>query len=165
MVGLGVCGASGDERPLEYQVKAAFLLNFARFVEWPPGTFANDDAPISICVLGEDPFGQVLDSTLHGEFVDAHRFAVRRFLHIPPAGYCHVVFVGSGEKDVAGILAGLGRGVLTVGEGDQFLRASGMIALVIDNRRVRFDVNQAAADRAGVKLSAKLLSVARSVER
>jgi hypothetical protein len=76
-----------------------------------------------------------------------------------------VVFVGEPDKDISKTLSGLGRGVLTVGEGDRFLRDGGMVALVVDNRRVRFDINQTAATGAGLGLSARLLNVARAVEK
>lgn len=150
---------------LEYRVKAAFLLNFTKFVEWPPRAFASDRSPISVCILGEDPFGRTLDQTMEGESVDARRLIVQRLQNAPSPGSCQVLFVGRGAKDVPSVLAGVGPGVLTVGEGDEFLHDSGIIAFVIDNRRVTFDINQAAAEKSGMKMSAKLLNVARTVER
>ncbi len=157
-------GQTADET-VEYQVKAAFLLNFAKFVEWPAGAFPTADSPIAICVLGKDPFGRALDEVVQGETVNARRLVVQRINQAPAPRMCNVLFVGGGEKDVPKLLDSLGRQVLTVGEGDKFLRDGGMIALVIDNRRVRFDVNQMAAVNAGLTLSSRLLSVARSVEK
>lgn len=164
LFGLLVVSALGAKTAsLEYQVKAAFLLNFAKFVEWPPDSFTSDDAPIAICVLGEDPFGGELERVVEGEKVDAHKLVVRKVHRPLPAKTCQVVFVPKSEKDFAP--AEFERGVLTVGESDDFLRRGGMIAFVIDDRKVRFDISTGAADKAGVKLSSKLLRVARTVEK
>jgi hypothetical protein len=157
--------SQASESPVEYQVKAAFLLNFTKFIDWPPASFANPDSPITICILGKDPFGPVLDEIVQGETVNARKVTVQRIGQ--PAGpqTCHIVFVGEPDKDISKTLSDLGRGVLTVGEGDRFLRDGGMVALVVDNRRVRFDINQRAATGAGLGLSARLLNVARAVEK
>ena len=159
------CTLHAAGEPLEYQVKAAFLLNFTKFVEWPPSAFGAADSPIAICILGNDPFGNSLDQIVAEEVVDGRRVGVRRIKRTPAPKSCQALFVGMPEKEVLSILSGLGPGVLTVGEGESFVRDGGMIAFVIENRRVRFDINQTAAERAGLKLSSKLLSVARSVEK
>jgi hypothetical protein len=164
---ISACAAysqSGDS-PVEYQVKAAFLLNFTKFIDWPSGAFANPDSPITICILGKDPFGPVLDEIVRGETVNARKVTVQRISQPGAPQTCHVVFVGEPDKDISKTLNGLGRGVLTVGEGERFLRDGGMVALVIDNHRVRFDINQTAATGAGLGLSARLLTVARAVEK
>jgi hypothetical protein len=153
-----------DEPPLEYRVKAVFLLNFTKFVEWPEGTFGAPDAPLSICILGEDPFGRALDSVIEGETINNRRIVVRRIQRLPLPS-CQVLFMGRDEKDISHTLAAVRTGVLTVGEGDRFLREGGMIAFVLDNRRVRFDINQAAAASSGLQISSKLLNVARTVEK
>lgn len=158
------------DSPVEYQVKAAFLLNFTKFIDWPEAAFASNDSPITICILGKDPFGPVLDEIVQGETVNARKVTVQRISQAPinqPAGphTCHVVFVGEPDRSISKTLSGMGRGVLTVGEGDRFLRDGGMVALVVENRRVRFDINQAAATGAGLGLSARLLNVARTVEK
>jgi len=150
---------------LEYQVKAAFLLNFAKFVEWPSSAFTDSDSPIAICILGKDPFGRAIDDLVQGEAADGRKLIVRRTSQLPAPQACQVAFVEGSTKDVAKIVNGLGRGVLTVGEGGSFLREGGIIAFVIENRRVRFDINQTAAESAALKLSSKLLSVARSIEK
>jgi len=153
------------EAVLEYEVKAAFLLNFTKFTEWPAGAFANPDSPLTICILGQDPYGRALDDVVQGEQVNGHKLAVRRISENPEPQACQVVFIGNGEKEIRRILGGLGRGVLTAGEGRDFIRDGGIIAFVLENRRVRFDINQSAAEAAGLKLSSQLLSVARSVEK
>jgi hypothetical protein len=158
--GLGQTASPADAPSLEYKVKAAFLLNFTKFIEWPASQDTDAGAPFTICVLGENPFGPVLDQIIEGETVNGHKLAVRR---IGPSEVksCKVVYVARNEKNLPKIIEPV---VLTVGEGDEFLRDGGVISFVIDNRRVRFDVNRAAAARAGLTLSSKLLNVARSVD-
>jgi len=153
------------DEPLEYQVRAAFLLNFTKFVEWPASAFAQPDAPVTICVLGDDPFGQTLDEIVAGEVVSDRKVVAERIRRAPAPRSCQVLFAGKSEKAIARVLSGLGPGVLTVGEAESFLRDGGMIAFVIENRRVRFLINQTAAENAGLKLSSKLLSVAKAVEK
>jgi hypothetical protein len=161
----GFVALSQAQAPLEYQVKAAFLLNFTKFIEWPAAAFANAQSPITICILGRDPFGSVLDEIVQGETVNARRIAVQRINGPPGPRTCQVTFVGGLEKEAPQFIRDIGPGVLTVGEGDRFLRDGGMVALVVDNRRVRFDINQGAAVNAGLTLSSQLLSVARTVEK
>lgn len=161
--GLLAIGALAQGAP-EYEVKAAFLLNFTKFVDWPAAAFTAPNAPLTICVLGRDPFGRVLDQIVQGEAVDGHKLEVRRITEAPPAGSCQVVFVNPSEEDLTKLLSGFRAGVLTVGEGETFVRRGGVIGFVIENRRVRFDINRSAAERAGLRLSSRLLSVAKSVE-
>jgi hypothetical protein len=163
----GLAAGSAAQRTgpaLEYQVKAAFLLNFTKFVEWPSNAFSDPNAPLVLCVLGRDPFGHTLDEIVTGEVVSGHRLVVHRIGESIEPQSCHVVFLAEGTKDVKRTLKSLGEGVLTVGEGDTFLREGGAIAFVVVDRRVRFDINRLAAEQAGIKLSSKLLSVARAVE-
>lgn len=170
LLGVFLCARLGrsQESPLpparrsvtEYEVKAAFLLNFAKFVEWPE---PRDNAPFAICTLGDDPFGPVLDRIVQGETINNRSLVVRR-LHKWQEP-CDVVFIANTERDTAGILHQIGNGVLTVGESADFLRDGGMINFVIADRRVRFDVNRKAADHASVRISSRLLGVARAVLR
>ena len=156
-----VCAGQSYTRassPTEYQVKAAYLLNFTKFIEWPPTALGDADAQFAICIAGHDPFGGVLDQVVEGETVDGRKIVVRRLGDQRPAG-CHVLYGAKPQQ-------GPGQaGVLTVGEGEPFTRTGGIIGFVIDSRRVRFDINQRAAQRAGLTLSSKLLSVARTVEK
>lgn len=151
--------AAGDS--LEYQVKGAFLLNFVKFIEWPASAFENQNSPINVCILGEDPFGTTLDKIVEGEAVNGRKVTVDRIKRAPAAKSCQVVFMDKPERPE---LDALGPGVLSVGEGESFTHGGGMIAFVIVDRRVRFRINEAAAERAGLKLSSKLLSVAISVK-
>jgi hypothetical protein len=159
-----ICAPAADER-LEYQVKAAFLLNFTKFIEWPASAFDTPDSPIVICILGDDPFGNTLDQIVAGEVVAGHKITVQRIKRPPPSKSCQVLFVGRLEKEVLKSLPEVGPGVLTIGEGENFVHDGGMIAFVVENRRVRFGINETAAESAGLKLSSKLLNVAKSVEK
>jgi hypothetical protein len=164
LVLVALLAAAEAAPPLEYQVKAAFLLNFTKFTEWPPSETAVAEMPFDICIVGEDPFGTALDQMVEGEKFQGRRIAVQR-VHRPLPGSCQVLFVGKAEPDVEGLLSEVGPGVLTIGEGPGFLRAGGIIGFILENRRVRFDVNQGAAAKAKLRISSKLLSVARSVEK
>jgi uncharacterized protein DUF4154 len=153
------------DQPLEYQVKAAFLLNFTKFVEWPAPAFADEHAPLTICILGEDPFGTTLDDMVKGEAVKGHELVIQRIRRAPMPKACQVLFVARPEKEISKVLSELGPGVLTVGEGEKFLQDGGIIAFVIEDRRVRFDIDQRAAARAMLGISSRLMNVARSVEK
>ncbi|HZU24695.1 MAG TPA: YfiR family protein [Bryobacteraceae bacterium] len=154
---------AGAEEGLEYQVKAAFLLNFTKFIVWPPSAFADSNAPLRICVLGDDPFGGALRQTVEGEVVNGRKLVAERIRRPPEAHWCQVLFISQDEELALGTLPETAPGVLTVGEGDRFLNHGGMIALIVADRRVRFDIDRAAAERAGLRISSRLLSVARSV--
>jgi hypothetical protein len=153
-----------EQQPLEYQVKAAFLLNFTKFAQWPPSAFADEHSPLALCILGEDPFGNTLSDMVKGEVVNGHELVVQRIRREPAPKSCQVLFVAKSEKEVNRILEVLGPGVLTVGEGEKFLQDGGIIAFVIENRRVRFDIDQRAAAKAMLTLSSRLMNVARSVK-
>ena len=146
---------------LEYQVKAAYLLNFTKFIEWPSAEPA--DSPFTVCLIGDDPFGPALDRTIQGESVNGHKVVVQRTGRGTTKG-CQLIFVSKSEKNIREFLNSLGPGVLTVGEGESFLRDGGVIAFVLENRRVRFSVNLSATRNERLNLSSKLLAVARSVE-
>ena len=160
-----VCVDTASPPTLEYQVKAAFLLNFPKFIQWPTTAFEDASSPIAICILGNDPFGATLDHLVEGETVNGRKLVVRRIHHSPAPKSCQVLFIGSSEPDASKVLAGTGPGVLTVGDGEDFLGKGGIIAFIVENRRVRFDISQAAAARASLVLSSRLLNVARSVEK
>lgn len=153
------------QQPTEFEVEAAFLLNFTKFIEWPASVFSNADSPFTICILGKDPFGRLLDDVLAGETAGERHIVVRRLAEAPTPHACQVLFMRGPRNEARSIVSSLSDGILTVGEGDNFIREGGMIAFVIDNRRVRFDVNLAAAERNGLKVSSRLLTVARTVQK
>ncbi|HEY9509510.1 MAG TPA: YfiR family protein [Verrucomicrobiae bacterium] len=148
--------------PTEYQLKAAFLFNFAKFVDWPPAAFTNSTAPFVIGVLGQDPFGKDLENTVRNKSIGGHAIVARAVASIPDARQCQILFVSNSEsKRLREILDGLrGASVLTVGENEKFFVAGGMVNFVVEGRKIRFQINDAAAKAAGLKISSKLLSLA-----
>jgi hypothetical protein len=151
----------------EYQVKAAFLYNFAKFVEWPSRAFVDSTGPLRFCIVGQDPFGETLDATVRGRTVGGRGIVVERVSVGEAVRHCHLVFVDAvGERELAHILHNFSRvAVLTVGESPAFLEAGGMLRLFVDGNKVRFDVNVGAAETAGLKVSSQLLKLARSVKK
>lgn len=151
----------------EYQVKAAFLYNFAKFVEWPPGTFANSTDPIGICIVGQNPFGPALEYMVQGKKVGDRAFAVRRLADTQQSGQCQILFIGAAEwKRTRALLDAVkSPGVLTVGETDNFTDLGGIITFRLDGPRVRIQVDLQTAERAKLRISSKLLSLAEIVKK
>jgi hypothetical protein len=151
--------------PVEYQVKAAYILNFVNLTEWPAAALGAPSNPFRICVSGTSPLRSVLEDTIKGESVHGHPLLVERLMR-ESAQACHVVFVpASDNAQTAELLRALGpAAVLTIGETDGFLRAGGVVRFLVDQGHVRFDVNRRSAERHGLTLSSRLLRVARSVE-
>jgi hypothetical protein len=149
----------------EYEVKAAFLFHFTQFTDWPESSFEKTGGRLVIGVLGADPLGTDLDRAVRGKTVQGRPLVVQRFPRAEDVGPCHVLFIGeSDRKRLRVILDSLkGKPVLTVGESDQFLAQGGIIAFLREEEHIRFSINLDAADRSALKLSAKLLKVARSV--
>lgn len=164
---LAIAWGSGPGAPLEeYQVKAAFIFNFTRFVEWPAGTFSAPNEPLAVCILGQDPFVRTLEATVAGKMVDARPLVVRGIPSPKQANGCHVVFIGSNEsKHVTAVLSGVaGPGVLTIGDSDIPGGTGAAITFLLEGGKVRFDINVDAAERAKLRISSRLLSLAHSVE-
>lgn len=155
---LGAQDASPD---LEHQVKAAFLYNFARFVEWPPDT-ASGVGSFVIGVLGPDATSRALELTVQGKSVGGRTIQVRPVKTHEEATRCHMLFLGSESPErLAGVLKAVrGSAVLTVGDSDAFSREGGIVNFVMRDHHVRFEVNTDAAERAGLKISSKLLQLA-----
>lgn len=151
----------------EYQVKAVYLYNFGRFVQWPPNAPAAKGDSFSICILGQDPFGQTLDSTLAGETLDDKPVAVKRISSPRDAGNCRILFISSTEEShLKEILAALDEScVLTVSDMPAFSRRGGMIQFVLEGDKVRFEINLTKAETAKLTLSSELLKVATTVTR
>ena len=150
----------------EYEVKAAYLYNFGRFVGWP-GTVGAAGEFFTICVLGEDPFGTTLDKTIAGESINGKKVAIKRIAKPQDALGCRILFISSREESrLKDILATLAKtSALTVSDIPQFTRRGGIIQFVIEANKVRFEVNLATAERAGLALSSQLLKVALNVRR
>ncbi len=162
-----VSGGSGFAGPsLEYGIKAAYLYKFAAFVEWPDKTFPTADSPINVCVAGTDPFGSTLEQVAAGQRVGGHPIAIRRLSAIAAGSSCQIAFLaGSGEQSVAQALAAThGEAVLTVTDAAADPRDHGIVSFVIVNDRVRFEIDNGAAEQNHVVISSKLLSLAVTVK-
>jgi len=150
----------------EYEVKAGFLYNFARFVDWPAEAFRSSGEPFTICVLGQDPFGQYLDDEVVGKTIGGRPVVVQHITGARHTGVCHILFAGaSADKGVLSIFAAKQSGVLTVGDAGNTASESVIIGFIMENGKVRFAINAAAADRAGLHISAKLLNLAQAGKR
>lgn len=154
-----------QRNPTEYQVKAAYLLDFGKFVTWPPAAQAAHQNAFTLCVLGGDPFGRILDSTVSGEKINNKPVKVRRIRSARDAAECNVVFVSENEERLSvRTISSLNKpGTLTVSDSPGFLDRGGMIQFVRSGDRVRFEVNLKAARDAGLTLSSELLKVASAV--
>ena len=143
----------------EYDLKAAFLFHFAQFVQWPPEALPEKNTPLTIGILGEDPFGKSLDEMVANESVGGHKLLVRRLQRISQADSCHILFISSSEKNrMEQVLSRVNRrSVLTVGETKDFAQRSGIIGFVVAQKRLRLAVNLAAANAAKLTISSKLL--------
>ncbi len=171
LFGQGIDAAAGAENVRstphgEYMVKAAFLYNFAKFTEWPSGTYADASAPLTICVLGKDAFGKALDS-LAGKRINGRPVAISRLAGVEEARHCQVVFISESEEErvpaIIGYLAD--RPVLTVCNAPSCARFKGIIHLRVVSERIRFAIDIDSAKSAGLKLSSKLLALAEKFAR
>jgi len=153
--------------PTEYEVKAAYLYNFGRFVQWPSKATAHGGSPFTVCVLGQDPFGQALDAILAGESIDGANTAAARITKPQEAVNCRILFISSSEdSQLKQILVALeGRSVLTVSDLPLFSQRGGMVQFVLEGKRVRFEVNLTPVEHAHLALSSQLLKVAVNLRR
>jgi hypothetical protein len=166
-----VCGCFGSRalaqqpKAEEYQVKAVYLFNFGRFIEWPASAKTGDT--FAICVLGRDPFGATLDATLARETIDNVKVTAKRIASARDATGCRILFIGSSESvRIKEILFSLEKsGVLTVSDMPSFVNSGGMIQFVLKENKVRFAVNLTAAEKAGLTLSSQLLKVATDIKK
>jgi len=166
VLGLCLATASSPEQPFdEYQVKAAFLYNFPKFVQWPAETFQTAAEPLAICVVGQDPFGRSLADTVAGRAIEGRSLVVRHIPNVKQAAGCNVLFIGAAEyKPSLPALAELKPGILTVGESGASGAAGLVINFRVDDGKVGFDINVGVADREKLQISSRLLSLAHSVE-
>ena len=151
----------------ECEAKAGFLLNFLKYVEWPATTGSDTNAPLQICLIGEDRLGTSLSSLMKSKMIDGQTVVFKHCDGECAWRQCRLLFISSSEsRKVEEILAAVkDLPVLTVGETDDFLEKSGMISLVMRDKTVRLEINLAAAEAAGLKISSRLLAVADAVKR
>jgi YfiR/HmsC-like len=158
--------AAGQATPSgEYAVKAAFLFHFAEFVEWPVEAFHDASTPITYCTTGEDPFRGALDDSLRAKVVGNRGVRVKHLKEGDSTKDCQILFIGAAEsKRTTSILANVkGSAVLTVGESPNFAESGGMIEFCREANKIRFDINLAAVGAAKLKMSARLLTLAKTV--
>jgi hypothetical protein len=154
----------GDAQPSqEYKVKAAFIYNFARFIEWPPSVFPSADAPFVIAVLGIDPFNGALEQAVNGKAVGTRRVEIRHFESVDKIGDCQILFVpvtdDASEANAIGKVKN--NHVLTIGESDSFDVNGGCLQFFEQDNKVRFEISTDATDQSQVRISSKLLKLAR----
>jgi hypothetical protein len=156
-----------NARPTDYQVKATYLYNFGRFIEWPGKVAAAEGGSFTVCVLGQDPFGPSLDATLAGETIGGRTIVAKRISSAEESGNCQIIFLSlADDSRLNKIIAALDKkAVLTVSDMPQFVKRGGMIQFVAEGKKVRFEVNLTATQHAGLTLSSELLKVATAVRK
>ncbi len=166
---LALAGATStlpqDASSVEYQLKAAFLFNFAKFVAWPTDAFQSDKTPISLCVFRHDPFSGALDEVIREKAINNRELLARRINDLPELRTCQLVFVSEREeKKLPEILSSLkGASALLVGESADFAERGGAVQFFLENNKLRFAINVDAIQRARLQASSKLLALARIV--
>jgi hypothetical protein len=159
---------AGDADSSEYLIKAGFIYNFAKFVQWPSATFSQPDSPIVIGVLGTDPFGNVLDRIVEDKKIGTRGFVVKRYKwgkDLKDLKDCKILFVSASEKARIDeiLLSVKGLPILTVGETPGFAERGGVIRFTLEDNRVRFEVNVDAAHQAELNISSRLLTLAKII--
>src|SRR5258706_9500813 len=161
---------AGDADSSEYLIKAGFIYNFAKFVEWPTAAFAQPDSPIIIGILGTDPFGNLIDRIVENKKIGARGLVVKRLrwgTDLKDLKECKILFVGASERGHLDELMQVVKGlpILTVGETPGFAERGGVIRFVLEDNRVRFEINVEAAHQADLTISSRLLTLARIIQQ
>ena len=158
--------AAAESVPLEFAVKAAYLVKFTPFVTWPPRAFAAPTSPFMLCIVGQDPFGSALDEAVRGQVVEDHAVAVKRLAAAEPNMGCQLAFIGrtTGQSPGEALHILAGQPVLTVTDRSRGFEG-GMIQFVMQDGHVHFDVDAGRAQGAGLVVSSKLLALAASWRR
>jgi hypothetical protein len=154
-----------DSSSSEYLIKAGFIYNFAKLVDWPGAAFSQPDSPIVIGILGADPFGPIIDKILAGKKVNDHAFVIKRLKSVADAKDCHILFVSASETARINDAIRLTKSmpILTISEIPGFANRGGIINLTLEDSKVRFEVNVDAAKAADLNISSRLLALARIV--
>ncbi|MFT3911726.1 MAG: YfiR family protein [Ferruginibacter sp.] len=147
----------------EYQVKAVFLYNFTRFVDWPAATFESATSPFVIGILGNDPFGNYIDETVSGESTGEHPIVIKRFKTVKDIDNCQILFINSTDAEtIKSVLSDTReKKILTVSDANNFASLGGIIGFFIENNKIRMQINTEAAKAASLSISSKLLGVAK----
>ena len=159
---LGLSAARSQTISHEYPLKAVFLFNFAQFTDWPTNAFDKPDSPLVIGVLGDDPFGAVLDDAVRDEIVNGRKFVVERYHRVEDIKACHILFISQSEtKRLDKIVAALkGKPVLTVSEIDNSAQRGVRVQFITENNKIRFKINTDSLEEANLTMSSKLLRLA-----
>jgi hypothetical protein len=162
--GSAAAGENGPRQP-EYLIKAAYLYNFALFVEWPDDAFADPDAPFVVGILEPDPFGWAIDKTVEGKRINRRRIVVERLQSTQDLRYCHILFVGSADgAATADLTKRLGSlPILIVGDAPKGAAPSGTVSFTVQDDKVGFEIDLQAARRTRLKIGSRILSLARTV--
>lgn len=157
--------ALAQSNSAEYQLKAAFIFHFAQLVDWPADALGPENRPLILCTTGESALPGVLEATIQGKQIGSRPLEVRHLQEKENPAGCHLLFiVGRDKRRAAAILASLNSAaVLTVGESDDFIQQGGMIGFCLQENKIRFDINLKAAQRANLKISSRLLLLAKAV--
>jgi hypothetical protein len=145
---------------LEYQVKAVFIFNFTQFVEWPANSFTKEGDPFVIGILGENPFGSYLEEVIAGEKLNGHPLVVQKYKSIETMKYCQVLFISEENKTKEVLESIKGKSILTVGDGENFLKEGGIIRIYKRNNKIQIQINPEAAKSSNLSISSKLLRLA-----
>lgn len=166
IVAISPSAMAQDGSSLEYAVKAAYLYKFAPFVEWPDTAFDSATSAVNLCVVGYDPFGAALDETVRDQRIGDRPVEVRRLARVDRSSDCHILYAaGSDAQPVADILEAVsGTPVLTFTDAARSPQEKGIVHLVINENRVRFEIDDQSAATNGLQISSKVLSLAVSVK-
>jgi hypothetical protein len=162
-----VATPGSTQSSLEFPVKATYLYKLGPFVAWPPSAFESQSSPVKICIAGEDPFGTVLDQAVSNQRIGARPIVIERLAFVGRGSGCHILYAReTPEQSIANILDVVrGEPVLTVTDGETEQARSGIVNFVIRENRVRFEVDEVAAELNGLKISSKVLDLAIRVKR
>ena len=152
---------SATQRAPEFQVKAAFLFNFSKFVEWPAKSFSTPYDPFIVGIYGNDPFGRFIDETIKGETALGRPMHVERVRNVQDAVKCQILFINTPGKTAEILKTVKGRGILTVGQDPNFCSMGGIIRFYKEKDMVRLEINVQAAKESNIDISSKLLRISK----
>ena len=156
---------SASTKPYEYEVKAAFIYNFAKFIDWPDSSFESATSPFYVGVLGKNRFNGYLEKILSGKKLKGRKIQIRYFKNFKEVKYSHILFISSSEKKrLRHVFKALEKkGILTIGDTEGFISTGGAIGFVMKDNKVRFEINLNSARKARLTISSKLLRLAKKV--
>jgi len=162
---LPAVASDGDQPPTEAEIRAAFVFNFAKFTDWPADAFADADSPLNVGFLGADDARSAFALLSAGKMINGRKIVAIQLDSVPITRQYQILFFRKFKGDTGAGALGVPKDArtLTIGESDNFLPRGGMIRLLVEDNRMRFDINVGASTRSQIRLSSKLLALARSV--